>query len=379
MDIRIHSRMSEIPAQDWNQLIRDNHPFLRHEFLASLEQHNCVGIQSGWVPRHIGLYDHDQLIGAMPLYEKHNSYGEFVFDHAWANAYQLADIPYYPKLVSATPFTPVFGQRLLAMPERQSEVYPLLMQAVLLIAKQLDASSFHCLFPYSDEQQYLEKLSLITRHDCQFHWHNSGYQNFDDFLARLTARKRKNIRQERRKVSQAGITFRVLNGHTATAEDWQLFTRFYQQTFVEKQGNAAFNQAFFCQIAEQLPDQIVLVMADKRSETVAGALMYHSDTTLYGRHWGCCEQIDSLHFETCYYQGIEYCINNGLHCFEPGAQGEHKIARGFIPTLTRSSHWLADNRYRAAITGHARQEKQWITDYMNRLQSAIPYKQVQTP
>ena len=340
-----------------------------------MERNHCVGESFGWLPRHLGIYQGGRLVGAMPLYEKYNSLGEFVFDHAWAQAYEHMGMHYYPKLVSAIPYTPVIGQRLLSEPGHEDEVFPLLLEAALQLARKIGASSFHCLFPSGHEHIFLEQKQLISRHDCQFHWENRNYQDFDDFLVNLTSRKRKKIRQERRKVSDAGVVLRTLDGHTATDRDWQDFTRFYNDTLEEKWGVAVFNQPFFQDVARQLPEQVVLVLADLGGECIAGALMYRSDTTLYGRHWGCVQYVDSLHFEVCYYQGIEYCIRHGLKSFEPGAQGEHKIARGFIPTLTRSSHWLADKRLQAPVADFARRERQAVEAYMRQLQSVLPYRQ----
>ncbi len=374
MEVKIHTAISEIVADAWNALVRDNNPFVRHEFLNAMEKHDCVGEKFGWLPRHIGVYDDDVLIAAMPLYEKHNSYGEFVFDNAWADAYERAGREYFPKLVSAIPYTPATGQRLLSVSGREEETWPLLLRTALQFSGQSGASSFHVLFPDSGEHQFLQQQGLLGRHDCQFHWRNDGYRNFDDFLNRLVSRKRNNIRQERRKVVQADIKLRLLDGHSATPLDWRNFTRFYEQTFAEKWGVATFNLGFFQELAQTLPDQIVLVLADSGSTCIAGALMYRSDTTLYGRHWGCIEQVDALHFEACYYQGIEYCIRNGLQRFEPGAQGEHKIARGFLPTLTRSSHWIADDDFRQPISNFVAHEREAAAEYMTQLEASTPYK-----
>lgn len=374
MKIRVHERIDQIAAAAWNRLLRDNNPFLRHEFLLALERHNCVGEKFGWLPRHIAVYDGRELIGAMPLYEKENSYGEFVFDHAWADAYRHAGLNYFPKLVSAIPYTPATGQRLLARPDRAAEVWPLLLSTALELSRQTGASGFHCLFPAWEEQDFLEGNGLISRHDCQFHWQNRGYADFDAFLGQLTARKRKKIRHERRKVERSGVVLRRLDGHTASERDWQHFSRFYNHTFAEKWGIATFNYPFFLDVARQLPDQVLLVLADRDGECIAGSLMYHSDTTLYGRHWGSVEQVDSLHFEACYYQGIEFCIEHGLKLFEPGAQGEHKIARGFLPVLTRSSHWLVDEHFRGPVAAFARHERKAIADYMRQLEQSDPYR-----
>lgn len=378
MRIQFHHQIDEIPCDGWNALVVDNNPFLRHEFLAAMEHHNCVGETFGWMPHHIAIYEGEQLIGAMPLYEKHNSYGEFVFDNAWADAYQRSGLRYYPKLVSAIPYTPAMGQRLLAKPEDEAMVFPLLLKSAIELASGIGASSFHCLFPTPEQQQFLESANLSTplfaRHDCQFHWHNHNYKNLEEFLERLTHKKRKNIRQQRRRVAKSGVAIRVLDGHSATVEDWHNFTHFYNRTFEQKWGMATFNEPFFREVAQKLPEQVVLILADLDGETIAGSLCYRSETTLYGRHWGCTEEVDMLHFELCYYQGIEYAIKEGIAVFEPGAQGEHKLARGFLPTLTRSSHWVADERFRGPIGDHVAHERQAVAEYIEQLNGSYPYK-----
>ncbi|WP_299876390.1 GNAT family N-acetyltransferase [uncultured Cocleimonas sp.] len=384
MQINIHSEISQIPGDSWNKLVKDNNPFVRHEFLSALETHGCASQEFGWHPCHIAIYEEDQLVAAMPLYTKTNTYGEFVFDHAWSDAYHRNNIPYFPKLVSSIPYTPASGQRLLCESGRSDELYPLLIETIKQFAGEQNYSSFHCLFANSDEQDWLEDYGLLARHDCQFHWHNQDYSTFDDFLAKLTPKKRKNIRQERRRVEQQAVNLRILNGHTATDEDWKNFSKFYEQTFAEKYGTATLNEGFFKEVAHALPDQVILVLADDLSkqpegsdtgqeECIAGSLMFASDTILYGRHWGCIEQIDKLHFEACYYQGIEYCIEHKLQTFEPGAQGEHKIARGFIPTLTRSSHWLNNSPFQESIENYVKHEQAGVKAYMDSLKS--PYQE----
>ncbi|MCP3869567.1 MAG: N-acetyltransferase [Gammaproteobacteria bacterium] len=374
MKIRIHDCIDEIPADQWNALVRDNQPFLRHDFLGAMERHGCVGEVFGWLPRHIAIREDDHLIGAMPLYEKHNSYGEFVFDNAWADAYRRANQSYFPKLVSAVPYTPATGQRLLCEAGRQDELFPVLLGTALDLTRHMGASGFHCLFPYAQEQTFLESQHLMARHDCQFHWENHGYSDFDDFLSRLTSKKRKNIRQERRRVQESGVVLRRLDGHTASQTDWEDFTHFYTELFDRKWGMATLNLPFFAEVARRLPEQVLLTMADLDGRCIAGSLMYRSDTTLYGRHWGCVDYIDGLHFEVCYYQGIDYCIERGLKSFEPGAQGEHKIARGFSPVLTRSSHWVMDDGFRNPIDAYVRHEQRAVADYMEQLKSATPYR-----
>jgi hypothetical protein len=373
LKIRVHDRIAEIEPVQWNGLVEGNNPFLRHEFLQAMEQHECVGERFGWLPRHIGVYEQERLVAAMPLYEKYNSYGEFVFDHAWADAYQRNALSYYPKLVSAVPYTPARGQRLLAARGDRERLYPILLQSALELCERLGASGFHCLFPMPEEQRFLRR-QLFSRYDCQFHWRNHDYRDFDDFLARLNAKKRKNIRQERRRVAASGVTLRELNGHDASEQDWLDFSRFYNQTFQQKWGMATFNHRFFRQVAQLMPGQVVLQLADLDGVCIAGALMYRSDTRLYGRHWGCTRQIDGLHFELCYYRGIEYCIREGLRWFEPGAQGEYKLARGFTPRRTRSSHWLLDRRFHAAIGEFCNHERSAIADYQMQLNDSSPYR-----
>ena len=374
--IKIHTNIIEIQCDAWNSLVKDNNPFLQHEFLHALEEHGCVGERFGWLPRYIAVYENDTLIAVMPTYEKYNSYGEFVFDNAWADAWQRSGLQYYPKLVTAVPYTPTTGQRLLVKHRDVSQINSILLDTLKALAEKRNASGVHILFPNADEQGWLEQQDeVFARHDCQFHWTNQGYHSFDDFLLALTAKKRKNIRQERRRVINAGVTFRVLDGHTATDKDWQQFDHFYQKTFDEKWGTATLNEAFFKAVAKALPEHIVLVMADQNDECIAGALMYRSDTVLYGRYWGCTEHIDALHFEACYYQGIEYCIQHGLQRFEPGAQGEHKIARGFVPTLTRSSHWLAENPFQASIENFVKHEQEAVAQYMDDCMQHVPYRE----
>ncbi len=374
MRIEILATLDAVAPEQWNALVQDNNPFLRHEFLAALEHHQCVGKKFGWLPCHIAIYEQQQLVAALPLYEKYNSYGEFVFDQSWAQAYHQHGMAYYPKLVAAIPYTPASGQRFLVQGGREADLYPLLLQSALQMAQELKASGFHCLFPLAEQQDWLEQQHLIVRHDCQFHWHNRGYATFEDFLATFSAKKRKNVKQERRKVAEAGVQLRLLDGHTATDQDWQRFAFFYEHTFESKWGIPTLNYGFFREVAQRLPDQVVLVMVDNQHDCIAGSLMFRSQTRLFGRHWGCTEYFDSLHFEACYYQGIEYCIQQGLQVFEPGAQGEHKVARGFIPTLTRSSHWLTDERFRPAIRRHTLLEQRGVADYMQAIQEHSPYR-----
>ena len=377
LTVKIHAQIAEIPQHQWNALVNDNHPFIKHEFLDAMEEHHCVGEKFGWIPCHMGVYQDKQLIAALPLYQKTNSYGEFVFDNSWAHAWQQQGMQYYPKLVSAIPYTPANGQRLLCDKKHRKQVYPLMLNALQEIVTTGNFSGLHLLFSQRDEQDWLETQKPLVRHDCQFHWFNQHYQYFDDFLATLTAKKRKNIRQERRKVAQQAVSFRRLNGHNATDEDWDTFAYFYKKTFDDKWGIATFNLGFFKQIAKTMPEQIILVLADQKDDCIAGALLYQSDHTLYGRHWGCREGLDGLHFETCFYQGIEYAIQQGLQTFEPGAQGEHKIARGFVPVLTRSSHFMQENPLQTALEDFVKHERNTVASYIQTCQQRSPYRKTQ--
>ncbi|MEO1945047.1 MAG: GNAT family N-acetyltransferase, partial [Candidatus Thioglobus sp.] len=276
--------------------------------------------------------------------------------------------------VSAIPYTPASGVRLLSKSKDINKVYPLLLQSIEELCRDIGASSYHCLFSNSRDIEWLRLKGLCLRHDCQFHWRNDGYNDFDDFLQTLKSKKRKNIRRERRLVSDSGVYLRLLNGHNATHIDWKNFNNFYQRTFLEKSGMPTLNLSFFEDIAKKIPDQIVLILADLDGKCVAGSLMFSSDTRLYGRHWGCIEHIDNLHFEACYYKGIDYCIENKLDVFEPGAQGEHKVSRGFLPTLTRSAHLIIDDNFKEPISSFCKQEQQYIEQYIQEISSHSPYK-----
>ena len=379
---QIHSNINEIPSMEWDALVEDNHPFLKHGFLDALEQHNCVSKRYGWVPHHIAIYDEQNtLVAALPLYEKHNNYGEFVFDQAWEKAWNSIGLPYYPKLVSATPYTPVLGQRFLVQntvtTEQQNQLTNLLFNSMTDFCEQQEMSGAHVLFAKPNQQAWLSgqnNPSSYIRHDCQFHWNNQNYQTFDDFLAQLKPKKRKNIRQERKAIHATGITYRILDGHTATEKDWQDFDFFYQKTFIEKWSTPTLNLGFFQSIAKSLADNIVLVLADLNDECVAGALMFKSDTHLYGRHWGAARDIKHLHFEVCFYQGIEYAIKHKLQIFEPGAGGEHKIARGFSPVSMQSTHWLPINPFGEALDNFIEQEREGVETYMQECITHTPYK-----
>ena len=372
--LRVVERIDNIDAAAWNALGNRRFPFLRHEFLAALETEGCLGERYGWLPRHLTLWQADRLVGAAPLYLKFNSYGEFVFDWAWADAYDRNGLRYYPKLVSASPYTPATGPKLLLHPDAAPGTSELLLQAGLELARQSEVSSLHWLFTTAQETEALERNGLLRRTGCQFHWDNPGYADFDAFLATLTSGKRKNIRRERRKVADAGIRFRLLDGTTASERDWKTYHGLYESTFHRRGGIPTLSLGFFLRIAHTMPEAVLMVMAEHAGEPVAAAFCLVGEDTLYGRHWGCTQRFDNLHFEACYYQGQEFCIRRGLRRFEPGAQGEHKVARGFLPVQTYSAHWLADERFRQAIAQHLEFEHAGMREYIAEMSGHSPYR-----
>jgi predicted N-acyltransferase len=380
MRTAVVNQVSDIPLDDWNRVSGTGHPFLRHEFLSALEAHGCVGDAHGWWPRHIVVYDNeDRLVGLAPLYLKNNSYGEFVFDWAWADAYQRAGMPYYPKLVSSIPYTPVTGSRLLVHPASdQASVRQAIIDRALSLTTEQQASSLHWLFTNEADTALLCEAGFMRRSSCHFHWHNDHYTSFEDFLSRLSSRKRKKIRRERRHVQEAGIEIRIVHGNEATTGQWQVMHDFYCSTFEKKSGMPTLSLGFFLEISRTMGEQVVLVFASLAQDIVAGAIMLRGDDALYGRHWGCREEFNSLHFEACYYQGIDYCIRHNLALFEPGAQGEHKISRGFLPVYTWSAHWIVDERFRMAIERYLLQEHELMVDYHDDLLQTSPYRKTET-
>ena len=375
MQLRIVDNLDAIPAKDWNILAGDSNPFLAHEFLSALEHHQCVGEKYGWLPRHIVVYQDDLLIGAVPLYLKDNSYGELVFDWAWADAYQRAGLRYYPKAVVAVPYTPATGPRLLLHPNADANhVSQLLIDAALELSQELDLSSLHWLFPNATDTARLQARGFLLRKGVQFHWQNHNYRDFDDFLARFTAQKRKKLKRERRRVEEQGIELRTVHGHEASEQEWEIAHRFYASTFDRKSGTATLSLGFFREIGRTMGNRVVLIFAYDKGQPVACAINLRGRDALYGRHWGCNAEYHSLHFEACYYQGIEYCIHQGLQLFEPGAQGEHKISRGFLPTTTWSAHWIAHAQFRTAIADYLQREERAMVDYADELCEHSPYR-----
>lgn len=376
MQIQILDKLNDIAASQWDSLsgARDN-PFLSHAFLAGLELHGCVGEHWGWIPRHLALFDKGELLGAVPLYRKTNSYGELVFDHAWAEAYHRAGLKYYPKMVAAVPYSPVTGPRILIAHEAQRDVIaPLLIEQARQLAQTEGCSSLHWLFPDEADLKQLQNQQMLPRLATQFHWHNHNYRDFDDYLAKFSAAKRKKIKRERRRVAEQEISFEILDGDAINPEQWHIFHQFYRDTFDKRGGYPTLSEAFFRHLGDKIPQNIILMLASHQGKYVAGALSLRSHDTLYGRHWGCLEDFHSLHFELCYYQGLDYCIRHGMQRFEPGAQGEHKVARGFEPTQVWSAHWLAEQKFSHAIADYLQHESELMKKYMQELREHLPYK-----
>lgn len=368
--IQILQRLSDIDATAWNALAGNN-PFLRYEFLNNLETSGCVCAETGWEPRHILLWRQGVLVGAMPLYLKHHSYGEYIFDWAWADAYQRHGVPYFPKLSSAIPFTPVCGERLLSADPQMREQ---LAKAAIALAQELKVSSLHILYPTQSQAAEMEKLGYLLRSSTQFHWQNHGYASFDEFLSEMSHDKRKKIKQERRKIGEQNVRFVVLRGGEITSADWQFFSRCYRTTYQLHHSSPYLNLDFFLGLGRDMPDQTVMVKAVINDKPVAAALNLKNETRLFGRYWGSEIYLPGLHFETCYYQGINYCIENKLAVFEGGVQGEHKLARGLLPVETYSNHWLAHSEFSAAIANFIERESKSVERYIDDLVGMTPFK-----
>ncbi|WP_158601917.1 GNAT family N-acetyltransferase [Pararobbsia silviterrae] len=439
---RIVESPADLDADMWNALLAKQPkptPFLRHEFLSALTEAGCATAETGWAPRFLTIwrstghsstqddgasresasrpnrapesastfastsdsasdpasdsddaprewladgqtigpssFDGETLVAAMPLYLKSHSYGEYVFDWAWADAYRRNGLEYYPKLLCAVPFTPVSGARLLAIDDESRLTLAATLRA---LAEDSGVSSLHVLYPTDDEAGVLDAVGMMARRGVQFHWENPGYRDFDEFLSTLEQKKRKNIRAERRKVQEAGVTMRRVKGPDITDDAWRFFNRCYQQTYREHHSSPYLNLAFFRTIGRTMPENLMMVIAEHEGRPVASSLVvYQRDSdggTLYGRYWGAIEHIPCLHFETAYYQPLEFCIEEGLRAFEGGAQGEHKMARGFMPTVTHSAHWLAHPSFADAVERFLAQETAHMRDYVDELREHDPFR-----
>ncbi len=368
-------RLAEIPAPAWDALAGTENPFVSHAFLSGLEEHDCLAAH-GWLPCHFLVFSGSRLLGALPLYLRSNSHGEFVFDWSWAEAYEQAGGRYYPKLVSAIPFTPVTGPRLLvhADVEDPDAMRTLLLQSVLEFAGENQLSSWHCLFPDPPAADWLGQSDLLPRHTCQFHWRNQGYGDFQDFLDTLSSKPRKQIRRERRGVADAGVDVVRLSARDITPELWSVFYDFYCTTFARHWGNPRLTLPFFRALGEKLPEQTLLILARQAGDWIAGAFALIGSRTLFGRHWGCVKEVPFLHFELCYYQTIEHCIQTKLDSVDAGVQGEHKLPRGFEPVAALSFHWLRDPGFRAAVKRYLVQERAQVQQYVDDLRVHLPYR-----
>ena len=366
--VRVLDSLALVDPRQWNALAGD-HPFLRHELFHALHETGCASERTGWLPRFVTLWLDGRLSAAMPLYLKSHSYGEYVFDWAWAEAYQRHGFDYYPKLVSAVPFSPVQGPRLLAA---DGEARSRLLRAALTLAG--DASSLHVLFPLPEEAGMMAEAGMMLRRGVQFHWRNPGYRSFEEFLAALSHDKRKKIRQERRRVREAGVRFRWLLGRDIRSEDWLFFSRCYKTTYRAHHSTPYLNRAFFERIGEALPDNVMLVVAELNGKPVASAMNVYSEKTLYGRYWGAVLYVPTLHFEACYYQAIEFCIQRGIEVFEGGAQGEHKLSRGFLPVQTVSAHWLKHAEFARAVEQFLERETAGVDRYLDELNDRAPFR-----
>ncbi|MNM65986.1 hypothetical protein D3C81_774530 [compost metagenome] len=375
IQLKLLSLLSELASAQWDALHDGSNPFVSHAFLSGLEQHGCLRPEWGWQPQHLTLWRDGELIAAAPGYLKHNSHGEFVFDHAWANAYARHGMDYFPKWLGGVPYSPVTGPRLLARDDADRHA---LLAAVVAHAGSETLSSAHINFHLPDESALFDD-TWLRRNDVQFQWQRQPHwRSFDDFLASMDHKHRKNIRQERAKVSRAGIRFIVRHGDEASADELRAMHGFYLQTFAEYGNSPALTLPFLRHLAAQLPRQLVLFLALQDDEPIAGALCLRGADTLYGRYWGGAT-LPGLHFETCYYQGIEYCLREGLDRFEPGAQGEHKLARGFLPTEVRSHHWIAHPEFREALRDWCARERIEVSAYHATLQRHSPFKTQDTP
>ena len=370
ISVELLTSIDAISAAAWDAL-SDATPLLSHAFLSALEHSGSVGSQSGWSPRHLIVKQNSQVIGVMPLYLKSHSYGEYVFDWAWADAYQRSGLDYYPKLLSAIPFSPITSARLLS---QRVEMMQLMIKALERLMQQHKLSSAHVLFPDAVGALQLDAAGWLKRTGVQFRWHNKNYGNFEDFLATLSHDKRKKIHQERKKIQLAGVVCRVIKGAAARQEDWDFFYACYCNTYFEHHSTPYLTRAFFTEIGNNMPQSLLLIVAEIDGKSIACTLNIYNETTLYGRYWGAIQFVSGLHFELCYYQAQQFCINEGITYFEGGAQGEHKLARGFEPRPTCSYHKIAHPDFEVAIKDFLLRESKGIAAYTNELEERAPFK-----
>ena len=367
--------MSAVSSAQWSELTDSDFPFSEHDFLSALEETDCVGEESGWIPCHLTMWKNDMLQGALYLYEKNNGYGEYIFDWGWAQAYERHGLNYYPKLVSAVPFTPATGRKLLFHPDADaSMVRKKLLEEALDCMRSRNCSSLHFLYITAEELPVFNSMGFLIRHSFQFHWKNSNYQDFDQFLSTLKRKRRKEIIRERKQIKEQMITVSVLEGDDITREHIAQMYKFYISTISRKWGHPYLSLEFFYRIQQTMLKRLVLILAYVDEDCVAGAINFQKGDCLYGRYWGCKGNYRSLHFELCYYQPIEYAIRKGISLFEAGAQGEHKIQRGFLPELTYSAHWLEHPGFRSSISNFLEQEKASIRQGIKEFSPHSPYR-----
>ena len=368
--LRIINDITDIPEAEWDALTGGD-PFISHAYLHALQASGCATAEFGWQPQFITLWQGNKLVGAMPLYLKMNSYGEHVFDFAWADAYQRHGLHYYPKLACLVPFAPVTGPRLLATTEK---IKGMLLDAALEMAKDTGMSSLHCLFLNEADVRVAQSRGMMLRQDVQFHWQNNGYRDFDGFLSVLSRDKRKRIKQDRRRVQDAGITLQCITGDAATEEQWAFFASCYAYKRQTHYSPPALNDDFFHRIGASLPQHTLLVIASREGRMIASALNIMTDEVLYGRSWGAFKFHSGLHFEACFYQAIEFCIARGIKSFEGGSGGEHKLSRGFLPVTTHSAHWLAHPEFSRAVEDYLQRESEAVAGYVDELKEHSPFK-----
>ncbi|MBM4206468.1 MAG: N-acetyltransferase [Gammaproteobacteria bacterium] len=375
MKIEQITAIIQINNESWNCLVGGNYPFMRHEFLLALEESGCVSQKTGWLPQHLLVTENEVPVAVMPLYLKTHSRGEYVFDHQWVYAYEQYGRDYYPKLLTAIPFTPCQGMRMAVSNQAEHrQIIAVLTDFIKAKLAQEGLSSWHCLFPAGEQLELLAEQALAIREGVQFQWFNRGYHSFDDFLATLTASKRKMLKKERRKIEEQSINLVQFYGYELNDAQWRIFYDFYRMTYFKHGMSPYLNLDFFLRCAAVMGSRLLIVFAYKEGQPVAAALNFIGNDTLYGRYWRCREEYNFLHFETCYYQGLDYCIAHGLQRFDSGAQGEHKIARGFEPVTTYSAHWFHDRQFADAINQFLRREKSLIDLYKQDASRYLPFK-----
>ena len=375
MELRVYPSVNELPKADWERSFASEYPFLKHDFLSGLESSGSTGGDSGWQNCHLALWHEDRPIGMAPGFLKSHSYGEYVFDWSWADAWHRSGLEYYPKLITAIPFTPATGPRLWTDPTRENATFEFIA-GVTQWCESEQISSWHILFPEETLSAVLTEAGLVQRMTTQFHWFNRGYSDFDEFLSEFNSRKRKALKKERAAIAAQNLTLTTKTGAEIRPSDWAFFYYCYQTTYLKRSGHEGYlSGEFFTGVCPTLGENTVMVIAHEGEVPVAAALYFVDDDTLFGRYWGCLKEFEFLHFEACYYRGIEYCIENGLSRFDPGAQGEHKIQRGFEPTLTYSNHWIAEPRLKEAVADFCRRDCEQVKRYRDEATALLPFKQ----